>query len=113
MASSPVSDRLRSLGRTALLGGVLGIVLPLVLLGLGWPLRSATTLSFSIGGLAFGFGLTIWAGSLMSGTSIAAAGEHLGRSFDVEKTTGAMGVLASFGGAWMVGTTLLSIALGP
>ncbi|MFB6109830.1 MAG: hypothetical protein ABEJ60_03000 [Halodesulfurarchaeum sp.] len=113
MASLEATDHLDSLARTAIVGGILGAGLPLFLLALGWTSRMAITRSFSIGGLTFGFGLTVWAGSLMTRRTIAAASTRLGRSFDVEKTIDAMGVLIVLGGTWMIGTTIASVLLSP
>ncbi|WP_245634102.1 DUF7268 family protein [Halalkalicoccus paucihalophilus] len=69
-------------------------------------------LAFSLAALVFGFGLTVWAGTLLLGESLAGMHAMLDRDWSAADTRRAMAILTVVGAAGMVSASVTTILLG-
>ncbi|MCL7418086.1 MAG: hypothetical protein M8354_09645 [Halalkalicoccus sp.] len=100
------------LARAALLGAVVGGGLVLAFVVAGWSRSDASAVAFSLAALVFGFGLTVWAGTLLLGESLAGMHATLDRDWSAADTRRAMAILTVVGAAGMVSASVTTILLG-
>ena len=112
--SLELRDRLRQLGRAALLGGVLAAVGVLALVLYGTSLAFASEKVFALGALIFGFALLGWSGSVFAGRGMENFQRYLDGNSDwsAADSRRAMVVLGGVGVGGMVGATLMTMVLG-
>lgn len=107
-------ERVRLVGRAALLGVVLAALGVVALVLWGETLRFASQKVFALGALVFGFSLLGWSGSVFAGKGIEHFQEFLGGRSDWSEADSrqAMTVLGSVGVGGMVGASLTTMVLG-
>ncbi|ADJ13879.1 DUF7268 family protein [Halalkalicoccus jeotgali] len=107
------ADRnLADLARAALLGAVVGGGLVIVFIIAGWSRGDASDVAFSLSALVFGFGLTVWASTVLLSESLAGMHTTLDREWSAADTRRAMAVLTVLGAAGMVSASIMTILLG-
>jgi hypothetical protein len=94
-------------------GAVLGLFSLPVAVAAGYTPRDASGLVFSLGALAFGFGLLGWSGSILVGDAVEIRNARLGKTSDwtEAKSRRAMARIGGFGFGVMLGSAIVS-ALG-
>lgn len=109
----PRRERLRTLGRGAGLGIVLGAGGVLLAVLAGVPARDANGVVFPLGAMAFGFGMATWASALLYGTTLerGARRSKVSEDFSSERAADAMGLLMVVGFGGMVGGTVATLAV--
>lgn len=109
-----MSPTVLRLGRVAVLGFALAVAGLVALVVAGRSLRAASSLAFSVAALAFGFGLTAWAGTLLLGDTLEAVHDRLdaGGDWTAADSRQGMAVLAALGGGGMAGAVVATTALG-
>lgn len=97
-----------TLARTAAVGLAAGTVGVAVGVAGGWSAREASEVVFSLGAVAFGFGLASWASAILMGGTLDSAAEQLDveRRWTSAESRDAMSVVAMFGVAAMVGASV-------
>ena len=107
----PRRERLRTLGRGAGLGIVLGAGGVLLAALAGVPARDANGVVFPLGAMAFGFGMATWASALLYGTTLerGARKSKVSQDFSSERAADAMALLMVVGFGGMVGGTVATL----
>lgn len=100
------------LARAALLGAVVGGGLVVVFVVAGWSRSDASAVAFSLAALVFGFGLTVWASTLLLGESLAGMHATLDHDWKAADTRQAMAILTIIGASGMVSASVVTILLG-
>lgn len=106
------SRSLAVLTRAAAFGAAGGGGLVVALTITGQSRSEASAVAFSLAALVFGFGLTVWAGTLLLSESLAGMHASLDRDWSAADTRQAMAVLTALGGAGMIGASVTTILLG-
>ncbi|WP_128477249.1 DUF7268 family protein [Halorussus pelagicus] len=106
-------ERVRRLGRAALLGAVLAGLAVLALVLSGESVQFASENVFALGALVFGFSMLGWSGSVFVGDGIENVQRHLGGNSNWTETGSrqAMAVLGSVGLGGMVGASVVTVVL--
>lgn len=100
------------LARSAVFGAVSGSGLTIVLAIIGQSQSEASAVAFSLAALVFGFGLTVWASTLLLSESLRGMHAALDRDWNATNTRQAMAVLTVFGAAGMIGASVATTLLG-
>lgn len=103
---------LAALAHAALLGAVVGGGLVVAFVVAGWSRNDASAVAFSLAALVFGFGLTVWASTLLLGESLTGMHATLDRDWSGADTRQAMAILTVCGAAGMVSASVMTILLG-
>lgn len=106
-----VERTLPDLARAAVFGAVGGGGLVLVLVVAGWSRSNASAVAFSLAAIVFGFGLTVWATTLLLGESLAGMHATLDRDWNAADTRRAMAILTIIGAIGMVSASVMTILL--
>ncbi|WP_122089168.1 DUF7268 family protein [Halalkalicoccus subterraneus] len=103
---------LPGLTRAVTFGAIGGGGLVIVFVVAGWSRSDASAVAFSLAALVFGFGLTVWASTLLLGESLAGMHATLDRDWNAADTQWAMAILTIVGAAGMVSASVVTILLG-
>ena len=107
-------ERVRLVGRTALLGLALGALGVPLAIASGETLQSASETVFAVGALVFGFALIGWSGSVFMGDAVESMQEYMDTNTNWTEADSrqAMAILGSVGLGGMVGASLATVVVG-